>query len=31
VPDAEVERMEKGWRELLFDRLKAMLGGTVLG
>jgi len=31
VPEEEVERTEKGWKELLFDRLKAMLGGTVLG
>jgi len=31
VPEEELERTEKGWKELLFDRLKAMLGGTVLG
>ena len=31
VPEEEVERTEKGWKGLLLDRLKAMLGGTVLG
>jgi len=31
VPEEEHERTEKGWKSLLFDRLKAMLGGTVLG
>ena len=31
VPEEEAERTEKGWKGLLFDRLKAMLGGTVLG
>lgn len=31
VPEEELERTEKGWKGLLFDRLKAMLGGTVLG
>lgn len=31
VPEEEVERTERGWKELLFDRLKAMLGGTVMG
>lgn len=31
VPEEETERTEKGWKGLLFDRLKAMLGGTVMG
>mmetsp|Transcript_30887 Transcript_30887/g.80662 ORF Transcript_30887/g.80662 Transcript_30887/m.80662 type:complete len:271 (+) Transcript_30887:343-1155(+) len=31
VPEEEYERTEQGWKGLLFDRLKAMLGGTVLG
>lgn len=31
VPEEEHERTEKGWKGLLLDRLKAMLGGTVLG
>ena len=31
VPEEETERTEKGWKALLFDRLKAMLGGTVMG
>ena len=31
VPEEEIERTEKGWKGLLLDRLKAMLGGTVLG
>mmetsp|Transcript_43202 Transcript_43202/g.71843 ORF Transcript_43202/g.71843 Transcript_43202/m.71843 type:complete len:337 (-) Transcript_43202:292-1302(-) len=31
VPDEERERTEKGWTNLLFDRLKAMLGGSILG
>ena len=30
VPDEEKERTEKGWTSLLFDRLKAMLGGSVV-
>jgi len=30
VPEAERERTEKGWGHLLFDRLKAMLGGRLL-
>jgi len=30
VPEAERERTEKGWGSLLFDRLKAMLGGRLL-
>jgi len=30
VPEEEMERTEKGWKGLLFDRLKAMMGGTVL-
>ena len=25
------ERTEQGWKGLLFDRLKAMLGGSVMG
>lgn len=29
VPEEEKERTEKGWNGLLFDRLKAMLGGSV--
>jgi len=31
VPEEELERTEKGWKGLLLDRLKAMLGGSVLG
>jgi len=31
VPEEEQERTQKGWSNLLFDRLKAMLGGSVLG
>ena len=31
VPEEERERTEQGWKGLLFDRLKAMLGGSVLG
>lgn len=31
VPEDERERTEKGWKGLLLDRLKAMLGGSVLG
>lgn len=31
VPEEEAERTEKGWKGLLFERLKAMLGGTVMG
>uniref|UniRef100_A0A7S2NE20 Activator of Hsp90 ATPase AHSA1-like N-terminal domain-containing protein n=1 Tax=Haptolina brevifila TaxID=156173 RepID=A0A7S2NE20_9EUKA len=31
VPEEELERVEKGWKGMLFDRLKAMLGGTVMG
>jgi len=30
VPEEEAERTEKGWKGLLFDRLKAMLGGSVM-
>jgi len=30
VPESEVERTQKGWSNLLFDRLKAMLGGRVM-
>jgi len=30
VPEEETERTEKGWTGLLLDRLKAMLGGTVM-
>jgi len=30
VPEDEKERTEKGWNGLLFDRLKAMLGGSVI-
>lgn len=29
VPEEEMERMEKGWKSLLFDRLNGMLGGSV--
>ena len=29
-PDEEKERTEKGWKGLLLDRIKAMLGGSVL-
>jgi len=31
VPEEEQERTQKGWSGLLFDRLKAMLGGSVMG
>jgi len=31
VPEEERERTEQGWKGLLLDRLKAMLGGSVLG
>ena len=31
VPEEEKERTENGWKGLLFERLKAMLGGSVLG
>jgi activator of HSP90 ATPase len=31
VPEEERERTEKGWKGMLFDRMKAMLGGTVMG
>merc|ERR1719502_678331 len=31
VPEEECERTERGWKGLLFDRLKAMLGGSVMG
>ena len=31
VPEEEIERTEQGWKQLLLDRLKAMMGGTVLG
>ena len=31
LPEEEKERAENGWKGLLFDRLKAMLGGSVLG
>jgi len=31
VPEEERERTEKGWKGMVFDRLKAMLGGSVLG
>ena len=27
----EKERTEQGWKGLLFERLKAMLGGSVMG
>jgi len=30
VPEEEKERTEKGWKGLLFDRLKAMMGGSVM-
>ena len=30
VPEEERERTERGWTGLLFDRLKGMLGGSVL-
>ena len=31
VPEEERERTEQGWKGLLLDRLKAMLGGSVMG
>ena len=31
VPEEEKERTEKGWTNLMFDRMKAMLGGSVMG
>jgi activator of HSP90 ATPase len=31
VPEEERERTEKGWKGMLFDRMKAMLGGSVMG
>ena len=31
VPEEERERTEKGWTNLLFDRLQGMLGGRILG
>jgi len=31
VPEDERERTEKGWKGLLFERMKAMLGGSILG
>merc|ERR1719502_755513 len=31
VPEEEAARTEQGWKGLLLDRLKAMLGGSVLG
>jgi len=31
VPEDERERTEQGWKGLLLDRLKAMLGGSVMG
>ena len=31
VPEEEVERTQNGWKGLLLDRLKAMLGGSVMG
>jgi activator of HSP90 ATPase len=30
VPEEEKERTEQGWKGLLFERMKAMLGGSVL-
>lgn len=30
VPEEETERTEQGWKGLLFERMKAMLGGSVL-
>jgi len=30
VPEEEKQRTEAGWKGLLFDRLKAMLGGSIL-
>ena len=30
VPEEERERTERGWKGLLLDRLKAMLGGSVM-
>jgi activator of HSP90 ATPase len=30
VPEEEVERTEKGWRGIIFDRLNSMLGGNVI-
>ena len=31
VPEEELERTEKGWKEMILNRLKAMLGGSVMG
>jgi len=31
VPEEERERTEKGWKGMLLDRMKAMLGGSVMG
>jgi len=31
VPEEERERTEKGWKGLLFERMKAMLGGSIMG
>ena len=30
VPEDERERTEKGWKNMLFDRLQAMMGGKVM-
>ena len=30
VPEEECERTERGWKGMVFDRLKAMLGGSVM-
>ena len=31
VPEEEREHTEKGWKGMLLDRMKAMLGGSVMG
>ena len=31
VPEEERERTEKGWKGMLLDRMKAMLGGSIMG
>ena len=30
VPEAEVERTRNGWVNMIFGRLKAMLGGSII-
>ena len=31
VPEEELERTKMGWQQMVLDRLKAMLGGSVMG